>query len=328
MRYIKLFEEYTSSKKGVGLILPKNTLLFHGTIEEYDYKNIRPGGYDEIFWTCQQSGIAQLYIPVSGSALYTNLDALIDMRRYEDNKKILNQLGIIYTDYEKDGNNYSYKEADIFNEYSELCEKIDAEVYELHKKLDEYKKKERELYNNHHDVDMDEFFKQYLELETEYEEKMKYSREHNLSKYKKDYIKNKLAELGYDPDDRGIYKLKMNDGYIIPFNENTTGKLLIMHTLRDFKILDITFGETRESDLTDLDYHDIELFRYAENNGYDGIKITDFAQSETHGNVGHYSIGLFRKTLKDLDIETIDAVHPNQIKRDSIEYLEYKKRSN
>ena len=71
-------------------------------------------------------------------------------------------------------------------------------------------------------------------------------------------------------------------------------------------------GETIESDLMDIQYHEIGTFRKAEEAGYDGIKIADFAQSEHMGNVEHYSIGIFKDIIKDLDIEEIEATHPDE----------------
>jgi hypothetical protein len=78
---------------------------------------------------------------------------------------------------------------------------------------------------------------------------------------------------------------------------------------RDLKIYDATMGGKREPDLMDVDYHRHDWFQRAMSQGYDGIRITDYAQSIDQGNFGHLSIGLFQNTLKDVDIEEIDAQH-------------------
>jgi hypothetical protein len=59
----------------------------------------------------------------------------------------------------------------------------------------------------------------------------------------------------------------------------------------------------------DLHYHRHDWFEYAKNNGYDGIKICDFAQSALYGNVGHYSIGIFEHAIKDLTKIVEKAYH-------------------
>ncbi len=87
------------------------------------------------------------------------------------------------------------------------------------------------------------------------------------------------------------------------------GRLFIVVPKRDLKIYDTTWGGTRDGDLTDVDYHKHNWFETAREKGYDGIRITDFAQSEDQGNFGHLSIGLFRNTLKDVNIEEVTASH-------------------
>jgi len=58
------------------LVIPAGKHLFHGTVEEYDIKNARPGGYDGIFWTSEDPAISQTYIPVAGSSMLSRSEHL------------------------------------------------------------------------------------------------------------------------------------------------------------------------------------------------------------------------------------------------------------
>lgn len=70
------------------------------------------------------------------------------------------------------------------------------------------------------------------------------------------------------------------------------GSLFVVPFDPDWKLLDISTGE---GDLTAPSYNRLGLFRRAEAEGYDGIIIDDFAQTDLHGNVGHRSWGLFKR---------------------------------
>ena len=63
----------------------KNDLLFHGSIEEIDGE-LRPGGYDQVFWTALNPSVAQSYIPATGGATYYSVGGKSD---YELKKDIL-----------------------------------------------------------------------------------------------------------------------------------------------------------------------------------------------------------------------------------------------
>lgn len=87
-----------------------------------------------------------------------------------------------------------------------------------------------------------------------------------------------------------------------------TGSLLATPRDPRLNLLDISTGE---SDLTARQYHRIDLFRRAETEGYDGIVIDDFAQSDSYGNVGHRSVGLFDKAARARAWIVMDAEHPD-----------------
>ena len=88
-----------------------------------------------------------------------------------------------------------------------------------------------------------------------------------------------------------------------------TGRLLVLTTKEPVRIFD--YAGNRDGDLTDVDYHKISLFRKVEAAGYDGIRITDFAQMEEEGNIGHISFGIFPGSMKKFSIEVVNGVqHP------------------
>lgn len=72
------------------------------------------------------------------------------------------------------------------------------------------------------------------------------------------------------------------------------------------KLLDRSRGE---SDLTEKAHLDFSLFRQAEQSGFDGIVIDDFAQSADCGNVGHRAVGLFAHVVQRLEFVCYSAVH-------------------
>lgn len=82
------------------------------------------------------------------------------------------------------------------------------------------------------------------------------------------------------------------------------GRLFILKTQRDLNILDIA-----EGDLLDLDYHRYGDFAKAVQEGFDGVKINDYAQSVDLGNVGHTAYGLFEHVVADLRWDVIPAIH-------------------
>lgn len=118
-----------------------------------------------------------------------------------------------------------------------------------------------------------------------------------------------LQGMGYEIDDRGCrISAVMGDGFevIKEASWSLPGRLLVASGV-GLRFYD--HAGDRDGDLMDLEYHDIELFRRVEDEGYDGIIINDFLQDEQHGNVGHRSHGLFASTAARLDWIEIPAVH-------------------
>lgn len=83
------------------------------------------------------------------------------------------------------------------------------------------------------------------------------------------------------------------------------GRLLMIEGFEHLRLLDISTGE---GDLTDPQHSKLRLFAQAEAQGYDGVIIDDFAQTENWGNVGHTSVGFFAHAIGDLNIKETAAL--------------------
>lgn len=121
-------------------------------------------------------------------------------------------------------------------------------------------------------------------------------------------------ELGYKPDPHvGIYRLKQmhwspETGYVFaPAAWLLKGWLWIVEGADVLKIYD--YAQGRESSLIEPDYHDLDLFRKVRAAGYDGIRISDFCQTQVWGNVGHNSVGFFEHALEHLQFARTPARH-------------------
>ena len=92
----------------------------------------------------------------------------------------------------------------------------------------------------------------------------------------------------------------------MPADYRMPGRLFIVKGVGGLKLKDLSDG--RESDLTDPDHLKLKAFRQAEAEGYDGVAISDFCQSEVHGNLGHQAIGLFAHALQGLRYVDVPVV--------------------
>lgn len=318
-RLFEVFQYVTKAKINEAdshdLVIKRGTELYHGTIEQFEKEKAGTGGYDNVFWTTDSPAIAQTYIPTS-SKHYLNTEHIAMPTNNTNLQNYQKSIGINY-DYsqaEFQGNRVtSYREAPIFVEYSDKEYELRYAAVRVYTQLNDFQKKYREMDKANQDIP-DDFFDKYKQAEDEYERLQAEEKKFNLRKYKNDYVNQHLTKLGYKPTDTGTdsnhsWKLNYDNGTIQPANYRAKGRLLIVTPKRDLRIYDNTLGGKIEGDLTDPEYHKLDLFRNAEKQGYDGIKINDFAQSNDWGNVGHTSIGLFKRTLKDLNFEETDAVH-------------------
>jgi len=122
-----------------------------------------------------------------------------------------------------------------------------------------------------------------------------------------DYLTN---VLGYNfKDERYIQiKTKYEGGKqtLLPADYKATGKLFMLMNRGDLKIFDYS---QHNDDLMDPQYHHLSVFKMLEQQGYDGIKISDYTNSKTWGTVGHTSIGLFPSGLKKVKHIDIPATN-------------------
>jgi len=119
-----------------------------------------------------------------------------------------------------------------------------------------------------------------------------------------------INELGYAPDSSGRVDLKLDhkEGKrrLLKADYEMPGTLYVFTGAEKLNLYDYSTGE---SDLMNVQYHDLEMFKSLEEKGYDGVIIDDFAQSERYGNVGHRSVGLFSEGIKKLGVEPLPAVN-------------------
>lgn len=302
------------------IIIDTGTELFHGSVEPFEKERLHAGGYDQVLWTTKDPAMAQTYISVAGK-LFTSSDHISMPNDSEYVQNFQKSVGIDYdysqVEFDRSSRHgvKSYREAPIF-------QKMVNKYYELsdlrYKKYLEFNalKKELDTKDWSSDENFDADFNKLSELEDEENRISKEMNDIKPSKIKNEYVNNKLIEMGYKPtsiqsqsDSDYGWKLLYDNDTIQPANYRSPGRLFVLKPKRDLKIYDTTSRGKREGDLTDVDYHKHSWFRKAEESGYDGIKITDFAQSIDQGNIGHHSIGLFRNTIKDLSIEEMPAIH-------------------
>lgn len=254
------------------LIIEKGTLLFHGTGEDFDPKDLRGGGYDGLLWTTDNSNIAQSYIPKAGASMIAYTNNIISVPQMKNSGKALTnlkkKLGIgawKNLTYDDRGQLKSFGRSP---ELDKLLQSLGGEGYYENMKL--------------------------------------------LSRY----FNQKMLEAGYQPykkseidEGEWSWKLLYDENHeIAPPGYRLKGKLFVFEVTEPLKIMDMSTGE---GDLMDVQYHRHDMFEKAKQDGFDGIKIDDFAQTEEYGNYGHGSVGLFYKDKIKIK-KIIDASHPEE----------------
>ena len=313
MNFKKFLESQTYEK-----IVPKGKEFYHGTIEDYDAKTLRTGN-DGVFWTSINKKVSSTYIPVSGSSYYLTTDSLVRPSQDDTIKNIQKSLGINYdyseVSFNSAGKAQSYHIPKPFSDWYDEERKVSKKLYELSKRKTEL----RPLLDDYTSDDFDKVVKEYSKIEDEKKELNSIILELDPAKKFRAYINAKLEELGYEPISEGYggnhnWSILTPNGNIVHANYKSEGRLLTVVPKRDMRIYDMTDGETIESDLMDLQYQKYETFEKLVNEGWDGVKIADYAQHDKMGNVMHYSYGFFDNALKDLEVTNIEtAVHPDEI---------------
>lgn len=119
-------------------------------------------------------------------------------------------------------------------------------------------------------------------------------------------IESRLQQKGWNPKEHGIYAFRFDGSRLMKPDEKQQGRLFVGVTKRPMKLWLKSKGE---SDLQDLQYHDLSGFEAAKAIGLDGVLIDDFAQSESYGNFGHISVGIFGPALKDIQFKAVPATY-------------------
>ncbi len=117
-------------------------------------------------------------------------------------------------------------------------------------------------------------------------------------------VRERLVAHGFQPNRQGVYEVRIHDGRILDPSELVYGRLYVVTTTAPLRIFVKAEGD---SDLLDLQYNDLAGFKDAEDAGFDGVLIDDFAQSKAQGNFGHQSLGLFRRALDRVAVTSVPA---------------------
>jgi hypothetical protein len=121
-------------------------------------------------------------------------------------------------------------------------------------------------------------------------------------------VVERFAAMGYGWDGRDFRAwAKSSGGAYRPEDWREPGNLMIVDGWQGLRLYDWATG--REGDLTDCDYHKVEFFRELEREGWDGVVLHDFCQTENHGNVGHRSVGVFAGAAGRLRWAAVPARH-------------------
>jgi hypothetical protein len=115
-----------------------------------------------------------------------------------------------------------------------------------------------------------------------------------------DEIMDRMERIGFErPGSRfEPYRIRVHGDRILRPSEKITGSLYVGTVREPLHVFDATLGGEIEHDLMNPQYNDLETIRKVERLGYDGIRIQDFLQSKSRGNVGHESIGLFPSGIR------------------------------
>lgn len=324
MRLIYKNYLYEAIAKGQDLYLEPGTTLFHGTGEEIE-GGLGTGGYDSILWTSKSSSIAQSYIPVSG--ITSRMDSQAFTKPSERLAPFQKQIGIVFdADYDAYGKATSFAiiSPQIFKDADDAKRQALRHLMDVEKSTKAIKDAMQAKYKNsgfvftpEQEAELDADLKKEDQALSDLKAAEETYRNANAQLTKNQYVNQKLKELGYEPlekerDENYQWKLKESENQILPGDYRRKGQLYIIKPKRKMKLYDMAMNN--EPDLTERQYHELDTFEWAMKNGYDGVKINDFAQTEMYGNMGHTSYGFFKDAIKDLDITSInDVVHPKEM---------------
>ena len=78
------------------LVISSGFILYHGTLEEFDFLTPRVNNYDKVFWTTEYKQIAKAYIPIAGAQLLTSTNNIAYPSLNEEVVKVQKKIGIDY----------------------------------------------------------------------------------------------------------------------------------------------------------------------------------------------------------------------------------------
>jgi len=116
-------------------------------------------------------------------------------------------------------------------------------------------------------------------------------------------VVEKLQSMGYEQGD----SLKLYEGKVVPKDFAQESDLFIFEGKENLKLKDLRTGDTAIDASGVTDYNKFDEIEKAKEEGYDGVIINDYAQSESMGNVGHTSYGIFESGLKKLKKQKVTA---------------------
>lgn len=286
MIFTLLFEKIDFSSTET--VISKGEVLYHGTLGSFDVRDIKVGAYDGIFWTSDNPLIARSYIPRSGSYLSTSYQQILDS---DDLAGVRKSLGITPS---------------VKRRAVELSAKGYNDYVAAQKEVERYAKRYKEK--------ADELDDDFFDLWKSAEDRVQASQANwvTYDSLMKRFIVAKMKNFGYTTTDAHYphYKIiRGKGGDLLPADTYESGRLIQVTCNRDFRFYNYAYGV--EGDLMDVDHRKLNLFRKVESRGYDGIIINDFAQTERFGNYGHYGIGFFKNSIRDLSTKQIaNQTHP------------------
>jgi hypothetical protein len=241
--------------------------------------------FDGCLWLAESPTIARSYIPISGLKTLVTLECLCSPPgKFDSLGEIQSQLGFAFRDVQhgSDGRPKSYIYPSV---YDQLVEGLQ--------------------YPTRPTPTTDEYYTALFAFQAEQKRRAA------------QWMLARLADWGYKPEDgrnNPWFKLKTTtrDGkHLLLKNENQPGTLFTFEAIVPLRIFDMTEGGRKDGDLMDLDCWKIGKFEQLAANGFDGVKINDFAQVSGHGNVGHRSIGLFSGAVQKIrEIGREVSTHP------------------
>jgi len=300
---------------GSRVVLPKGSYLFHGTSAlELSGGRLLPG-LDGMVWFAGNPAIAQMYIKQHGRVGFT-ADQILDPR-FEDRGRRLDQVRR-YLGLEHDPYKYVWEMPDPrgWRESDELIKKR-RELASREKRVKKYEEEIRET-KREGDAERAEAFRGFIKS---LEKKIRRVKDLITSMRRaasKDKLKMLLRDRGIFPVEGSGFKSPIagdlydfmfteDDRLVLPGEGEADGRLYIAKTKRDMILQSTATGD--EDSFIDPAFGDFEAFEEAKRDGYDGVLIDDYAQSEGEFHTLHLSVGLFPENVKDLQIRVIPAIH-------------------